>query len=132
MSTQTQGGSASGTLLTLVVLTLIVIFFVWYANQPTHRTVGQRIDDLIGSAPHTVDRTAEKLEDTHAAAKASAAATKVDATLKKTGDAASSAAAEIGADIKAAINEQKKQNAAHKPDKALTSSASSSEANDAQ
>jgi len=129
MSTQTQGGSAGGTLMTLVVLTLIVLFVVWFANQPGRRTLGQRIDGLISAAPHAVDRTADKVTDSQAATKASAAASKVDTALKKTGDAASTAAAEIGNDIKAAVDEQKKQNAAHKPDKTL---ASSSEANDTQ
>jgi hypothetical protein len=118
--------------MTLAVLTLIILVVVWYTNLPGHRTLGQRIDDLVRTAPHAASHTADKLTSPETAAKANQAADKVDATLKKTGDAASTAAAEIGNDIKAAVNEQKKQNAIHKPDKALAASASSGGANDQQ
>ncbi len=130
MSTQTQSGhSAGGMLMMLAVLTLLILVVVWYANLPGGHTLGQRLDAFISSTPPAVSRTTDRLTSHETAAKASQAATKIDAALKKTGDAASTAAAEIGNDIKAAVNEQKKQNAARKPDKAV-SSASGNGAND--
>jgi len=117
MSTQTQSANtAGGMLMTLAVLTLIILVAVWYFNLPGHQTIGQKVSDAIDNSPHTAARTADKLTSPETAAKVHQAATKVDTALEKTGNAASSAAAEIGNDIKAAVNEQKKQNATHKPD----------------
>jgi len=144
MSSQSQG-SAGGTLMTLAVLTLIILVAVWYMNLPGNTSVGRRIGDAIDATPGVVAHAADKLtghettttttttttETTakvaETKAKVNEATTKVDATLKKTGDAASSAAAELGNDIKAAVNEQKKQNAAHKPDRTAASTANSTE-----
>lgn len=118
MSTQIETRhSSGGMLMTLAVLTLIILVAVWYVNLPGHHTFGQRVGDAVDDAPHAVARTADKLTSPETSAKVSQAAGKVDSTLKKTGDAASSAVAEVGNDIKAAVNEQKKQNADHKPDK---------------
>jgi hypothetical protein len=105
-------------LMTLAVLTLIILVAVWYFNLPGHHTLGQQVGDAVDDAPHAVVRTTDKLTSPETSAKVDQAASKVDSTLKKTGDAASKAAAEIGNDIKAAVNEQKKQNTTHKPDKA--------------
>ncbi len=117
MSTQTQGhSSAGGMLMTLAVLTLIILVAVWYLNLPGHHTFGQRVGDAIDDTPHAVARTTDKLTSPQTDAKVHQAADKVDSTLQKTGDAVSRGASELGNDIKAAVNEQKKQAAAHKPD----------------
>lgn len=122
MSTQTQSAhTGGGMLMTLAVLTLIILVAVWYFNLPGHTTIGQKVGDAIDNSPHAVAQTTDKLTSPETAAKVHQAATKVDTALAKTGNAASSAAAEIGNDIKAAVNEQKKQNAAHKPDKSESS-----------
>ncbi len=116
MSTQTQShNSAGGMLMTLAVLTLIILIAVWYISLPGHHSFGQRVGDAIDDTPHAVVRTTDKLTSPETKEKVSETTTKIDSTLKKTGDAASSAAAEVGNDIKAAVNEQKKQNADHKP-----------------
>ncbi len=107
-------------LMTLAVLTLIILVAVWYYNLPGNHTIGQRVGNAIDDTPHAVVQTTDKLASPQTDAKVHQAADKVDNTLKKTGDAASAAAAEIGNDIKAAVNEQKKQNATHKPDKSET------------
>jgi len=121
MSTQTESANtAGGMLMTLAVLTLIILVAIWYFNLPGHQTIGQKVGDAIDNSPHTVARTADKLSSPETTAKLHQAAAKVDTALEKTGNAASSAAAEIGNDIKAAVNEQKKQNAAHKPDKSVS------------
>jgi len=121
MSTQTQSANtAGGMLMTLAVLTLIILVAVWYFNLPGNHSMGQRVGDAIDNTPHAVTRTADKLTSPETAAKVHQAATKVDTALVKTGNAASSAAVEIGNDIKAAVNEQKKQSAAHKPDKTVS------------
>jgi len=118
MSTQVQShNSGGGMLMTLAVLTLIILVAVWYFNLPGNHTIGQRIGDAVDDAPHAVVRTTDKLTSPATDAKVDQAANKVDNTLKKTGDAASAAAAEIGNDFKAAVNEQKKQNSTHRPDK---------------
>ena len=118
MSTQAQNhSSGGGMLMTLAVLTLLILVAVWYFNLPGNHTLGQRVGDAVDDAPHAVVRTTDKLTSPQTDAKVHQAADKVDDTLKKTGDAASAAAAEVGNDIKAAVNEQKKQNATHKPDK---------------
>lgn len=123
MSTQVETRhSGGGMLMTLAVLTLIILVAVWYLNLPGHHTLGQRVGDAVDDAPHAVVRTTDKLTSPETSAKVSQAAGKVDSTLKKTGDAASSAVAEVGNDIKAAVNEQKKQNADHKPDKPASDS----------
>ena len=131
MSSQSQG-SAGGTLMTLAVLTLIILVAVWYVNLPGNASVGRRFGDALEAAPRVVAQAADKLTGHDTIAKVNDTTTKVnetttkvnqttakvDATLKKTGDAASSAAVELGNDIKAAVDEQKKQSAAHKPDHA--------------
>ena len=104
-------------LMTLAVLTLIILVAVWYFNLPGNHTLGQRVGDAVDDAPHAVVRTTDKLTSPETDAKVHQAANKVDNTLQKTGNAASAAAAEIGNDIKAAVNEQKKQNADHRADK---------------
>jgi len=116
MSTQTQS-SGGGMLMTLAVLTLIILIAVWYVNLPGNHSVGQKVADAVESAPQAAASATSKVTSPTTAAKVDQATTKVDTALRKTGDAASSAAAELGNDIKAAVNEQKKQNAAHKPDK---------------
>ncbi len=122
MSTQVENRhSGGGMLMTLAVLTLIILVAVWYFNLPGHQTLGQRVGDAVDDAPHAVARTTDKLTNSETSAKVSQAANKVDVTLQKTGNAASSAVAEVGNDIKAAVNEQKKQNADHKPDKSTSS-----------
>jgi len=118
MSTQVQSrNSGGGMLMTLAVLTLIILVAVWYFNLPGNHTLGQRVGDAVDDAPHAVVRTTDKLTSPETSVKVHQAATKVDTTLQKTGNAASAAAAEIGNDIKAAVNEQKKQNADHQADK---------------
>ncbi len=123
MSTQVENRhSGGGMLMTLAVLTLIILVAVWYFNLPGHQTLGQRVGDAVDDAPHAVARTTDKLTSPDTSEKVGQAANKVDRTLQKTGDAASSAVAEVGNDIKAAVNEQKKQNAARKPDKSTSDS----------
>ena len=118
MTTQVQNRhSGGGMLMTLAVLILIILVAVWYFNLPGHHSLGQRVGDAVDDAPHAVVRTTDKLTSPETSEKVSQAAGKVDSTLKKTGDAASSAVAEVGNDIKAAVNEQKKQNSDKKPDK---------------
>ena len=129
MSTQVQShNSAGGMLMTLAVLTLIILVAVWYFNLPGSHTLGQRVGDAVDDAPHAVVRTTDKLTSPETNAKVHQAASKVDSTLKKTGDAASAAAAEIGNDIKAAVNEQKKQNATQHPDKTSSADAGTQDA----
>lgn len=146
MSSQSQG-STGGTLMTLAVLTLIILVAVWYINLPGNASFGRRLGDALEAAPRVVAHAADKLTGhetvTHetvtkadettttkvneAKTKVSQATTKVDTALKKTGDAASSAAVELGNDIKAAVDEQKKQSAAHKPDRLRTSTTNQTE-----
>ena len=119
MSTQSQSQhTAGGMLMTLAVLTLIILVAVWYINLPGDHSFGQRVGSAIDATPQAVASATSKVTNPQTAAKVNQAANKVDNTLKKTGDAASAAVAEIGNDIKAAATEQKKQNADHKPDKA--------------
>ncbi len=118
MSTQVQShNSGGGMLMTLAVLTLIILVAVWYFNLPGSHTLGQRVGDAVDDAPHAVVRTTDKLTSPETNAKVHQAANTVDTGLQKTGNAASAAVAEIGNDIKAAVNEQKKQSATHRPDK---------------
>ncbi len=104
-------GSGFGRFLIIILLLIVAVGGVWYYNKTHVVTAGEHVGEAIDAIPSavskatdkdTLDKIGDALKDTgHAASSA----------LSKTGQAASSAVSETSADVKAAADKQKKQNA---------------------
>ena len=128
MSTTTSRPSPGNAILTLLIIAIIIVGGIWLLNRHSHETVGDRIGNAIDAAPakfdDAADHAADELTDKDTYRKtgddlkdAGAAAS---SALSKAAAATSTAISQTSADIKAAADKQKEQNA----------EASSSKAND--
>ena len=115
MSTSSSPRSSGNAILTLLVIAIIIVGGIWLINRHSHETVGDRIGNAIDAAPAKVDNAADELTDKDTYRKtgdqlqdAGAAAS---SALSKAGAATSSAISQTSADLKAAADKQKEQNA---------------------
>ena len=115
MSTTTSRQSSGNAILTLLVIAIIIVGGIWLLNRHSHETVGDRIGNAIDAAPAKFDDAADELTDKDTYRKtgdqlqdAGAAAS---SALSKAGAATSSAISATSADLKAAADKQKEQNA---------------------
>ncbi len=116
MSTTTSPHRSPGNaLLTLLIIAIIIVGGIWLLNRHSHETVGDRIGNAIDAAPAKFDDAADELTDKDTYRKtgdqlqdAGAAAS---SALSKAGAATSQAISQTSADLKAAADKQKEQNA---------------------
>ena len=110
-----SSGSVASVLLTLIIVLLLVVGAMWYLGQHHGRLA--RRDTHFGTVSSKVDRAVDKLVSKRtldtAGAKLEKAGSAASSALAKMGVAASSAVSETSADIKAASDRQKEQNAQH-------------------
>lgn len=115
MSATTSRQSPFNALLTLLIIAIIIVGGIWLLNRHGHETVGDRIGSAIDSVPAKVDHAGDELTDKDNLRKtgddlkdAGAAAS---SALSKAAVATSTAISQTSADIKAAADKQKEQNA---------------------
>ncbi len=109
-------------LMIVIVLVIVVLGAAWLMNRHDGRTPEEKLGDAIVSTDVTISHTADKMTDGTAASNTSSALSKTGEALSKAGEATSSAVSKAGekasvaisetsADIKAAVDKQKQQNA---------------------
>lgn len=108
-----SSGSVGSVLLTLIIVLLLVVGAMWYLGQHHGRLAGR--DTQFGTVSSKVDHAVDKLVSQRTLNTADAnlkkAGSAASSALAKMGEAASSAVSETSADIKAASEKQKEQNA---------------------
>lgn len=99
-------------LLTLLVLAALAVAVLWFIGHRAREGGGDLFPATAGGTGASASSTA-KVTASSASSDLSKAGTAASSALSKAGSAASTALSETSADIKAAVDKQKQQNAAH-------------------
>ncbi len=101
-----QSSSFGAILMTLIIAAIVIVGVLWFIGHNRHETANS---DMFPSAPvRTSDGTPVTIDKDDV----NRAGTTASSALSKAATAASTAVSETSADIKAAVNKQKQQEAA--------------------
>ena len=115
--TEYSRGSGVGRFLLIILLLILAVAGVWYYNKTHVVTAGDHVGKAIDAIPAAVSKAADEAHDNDNLDKVGDAlkdtGQAASSALSKTGEVTSRAVSETSADIKAAAEKQKKQNAEH-------------------
>lgn len=115
MTESTHAKRNGGSLLLFLLLAVLIIGGIWLYNKQHSETIGDHIGGAIDAVPAVVGKAADEVTDKENYDKAGdaieEAGDKAGSALSKAGKATSEVVSETSADVKAAADKQKQQDA---------------------
>ena len=114
MSVSYSERSRLGDILLMILIIVVVAWgALWFFNRPAGRELNSKVDHAITSLPAKIDHISDgRATSRDIDRKLDKAGASASSALSKAANAASAAVSETAADIKAATDKQKQQNAA--------------------
>ena len=111
-----QSSGLGAVIVTLIIAAVLVFAVLWYIGRQHDRTAGQELSHVMATAPAETHATSTSTSATLSSTGADLdkAGSTASSALSKAGVAASQAVSETSADIKAAVDKQKQQEAAER------------------